>query len=194
MTREGPAVSQPDAEPVTDAMIAEIESDLLLFKEHLPHVHQSSKIAGWLRALLAEREKLQGSVRIATVQQEAFEKIANTAHEQYQKRLEELCPANTKQRANEIAVGGHCRYCEGSDNDPRLKCAGDIDDTRDEIMEFVVRSRREGWDACKETARLVARGSNYADPFTAKGSRQLYWKGRCDASEEIRAMEPKDGM
>ncbi len=40
------------------------------------------------------------------------------------------------------------------------------------------------WDAAFNEAYLIARGGE--NRFEAHGSRQLYWKGRSDAADEIR--------
>jgi len=45
------------------------------------------------------------------------------------------------------------------------------------------------WEVAIETAYMIARGHQYEDRFAIHGTRQLYWKGRSDAAEEIRAIK-----
>jgi len=52
------------------------------------------------------------------------------------------------ERARQLASEGHCRYCDRRD-DPRLKCAGDIEDCTEEIAAALLAVRKETLEEAK---------------------------------------------
>jgi hypothetical protein len=68
--------------------------------------------------------------------------------------------SNLGKKCLELAQSSHCRYCDGWNNDTRLKCRGDIKQEALDIFELLTQSRKE---AVEETIEKWRQAIYYSE-------------------------------